>query len=192
MAKIKLSEAPGCIGSPTIRKEGHPICNNCAFTNVCRKLSKMNEARLMKALGVTELSTTGKMLTPGAEKMTVAQMQAPSFKGKKPLTTNGKRLQGQMLNKSGGAMGIIKAMEHDRRDHVAHVLQNVQPDWARELLLLIWDNKGTVKKKDLRDYSQHELGLSKTAALSYVSNFINATTNADVLLEDKETLRLNK
>ena len=192
MAKIKLSDAPGCIGSSIIRKEGHPICNNCPFTNVCAKLARLNADRLMKDLGITAISEqTGKMLSEGASKMTIAELESPRFKGKKPLTNRGAALQSQMLRKSGGTMGILQALESKKRSLVDHALQNVQPDWARELLLLIWDNNGFVQKKDLRDYAQHELGMSRTASVSYVASFINATTNADILNEDKETLRLN-
>tara|TARA_R110000851_G_scaffold59347_8_gene137378 strand:- start:5648 stop:6232 length:585 start_codon:yes stop_codon:yes gene_type:complete len=192
MAKIKLSEAPGCIGSPVIRKEGHPICNNCAFTNVCAKLSKLNEGRLLESLGIDTLSDqTGKMLIKGANKMTIAQIESPSFKGKKPLTSRGAQMQNSMLRKMGGGNMLLKAMKAEERIVAEHAMRDMKPDWSRELMLLIWDNDGTVTKKDLRDYMHHELGHSKTLAVGYVSNFINATTNADVLKEDKEKLRLN-
>lgn len=190
MGKIKISDAPGCIGSPVIRKEGHPICNNCPFKNVCAKLAQVNAKRLMSSLGLTALSkNTGKKLTPGAEKMTIAELESPQFKDKKPLTNRGRQTQATMF-KSISAPQIVEVMDKTDRRLVEHGLQTVKPDWARELLLLIWDNNGSLKKKDLRDYMRHELGHSQMVALSHVSNFINATTNADLLKEDKETLRI--
>lgn len=190
MAKIKLSDAPGCIGSPIIRKEGHPICKNCPFKNVCAKLAQMNAKRLMESLGITAISTnTGKKLTPGAEKMTIAQLESPKFKGKKPLTSRGRQMQSSMFKKV-SVPEIVEIMDQTSRRLVAHGLQEVQPDWARELLLLLWDNGGALKKKDMRDYLRHELGHAQMSAASNVSNFINATTNADLIKEDKETLRL--
>ena len=192
MAKIKLSDAPGCIGSPIIRKEGHPICNNCPFKNVCAKLAQMNAKRLMDSLGISALSQdTGKKLTPGAERMTIAQLESPKFKDKKPLTARGRQTQSTMF-KGVNVPQIIEVMDQSNRTLVEHGLQKVKPDWARELLLLIWDNNGSLKKKDLRDYMKHELGHAQMVALSHVSNFINATTNADLIKEDKETLRLIK
>lgn len=191
MANIKLSDAPGCIGSPIIRDENHPICRNCPFKNVCAKLAVLNEKRLKEALGIETLSSnTGKMLTEGASRMTIAELEAPAFVGKKPLTNAGRQLQRSMFKKI-GVSGVFVALENKRRDLVAHGLQSLKPEWSQELLLLIWDNKGVVKKKDLRDYMQHELGIAKMMAVSNVSNFINATTNSDLLKEDRETLRLN-
>lgn len=192
MANVKLSDAPGCIGSPIIREENHPICRNCPFRNVCAKLAKLNEARLKESLGIEELSeNTGKMLLDGAKRMTIAELESPAFVDKRPLTNNGRQLQSSMFKKIGVA-GVLVAMEQKKRSLVEHALQEVKPVWARELMLLIHDNKGTVKKKDLRDYMHHELGIPKTMAVSNVSNFINATTNADLLKEEKEKLRLNQ
>jgi len=192
MANVKLSDAPGCIGSPIIREENHPICRNCPFRNVCAKLAKLNGERLKESLGLTTLSeNTGKMLLDGAKRMTIAELESPAFVDKRPLTNNGRQLQSSMFKKLGVA-GVMVALERDKRTSVDHALQEVKPDWARELMLLIYDNKGTVKKKDLREYLHHELGIPKTMAVSNVSNFINATTNADLLQEDKETLRLKR
>lgn len=191
MSKVKLSDAPGCIGSPIIRKEGHPICENCNFKNICAKLSHLNAKRLMDDLGLSALSSeTGRKLIPGSEKLTIAQLESPAYKDKKPLTERGRITQRGIFDKSGGTMGVLEVMQRTSRIAVKHGLQNVQPDWAQHLLLLIWDNNGSVTKKDLRDYLHHELGQSRTVSTGNVSNFTNATTNADLLKEDRETLRL--
>lgn len=191
MAKVKLSDAPGCIGSPLIRAERHPICRNCVFTNVCGKLAERNAERLKADLGIKELSpNTGKKLTPGAEKLTIAQLENAAYEGKKPLTAKGAQLQRSIL-KAGDTGRIIQIMIRKSRPHVEHGLQLVSPKWARELLLLIWDNDGEVRKRDLREHLEHGLGHKRFSAMSDVSNFVNATTNMDLTIEDKEKLRIN-
>lgn len=48
---IKLSNAPGCIGSPTIRAMEHPLCGTCAFKDICHQLALRNRARLVEDMG---------------------------------------------------------------------------------------------------------------------------------------------
>lgn len=191
MAKLKLSDAPGCIGSPLIRAENHPICRNCGFKVVCAKLAARNEERLKEELGLRKLSdVTGKKLMEGSEKMTIAELENASIKDRKPLTAKGDQVRRSIL-KGGTEAEILSWLKRDcKRVEIEHALQFVQPDWARELLLLIWDNKGAVKKKDLRDYTENELGHPRMSALSLVSNFVNATTNMGLVVESKETLRI--
>lgn len=191
MAKLKLTDAPGCIGSVLIRKEGHPICNNCGFTNVCARLAERNEVNLLKSLGIEKISRdTGKKLMKGAEKLSIAELESPKYRDKKPLTRDGGLLLGQM--KRGGSLdALIEALKQERRSHVAHGLQFVEPDWTRELLLLIWDNKGQVKKKDLREYLHHDLGFKVMTASVLCSNFVNAVTNMGLCTESPQHLRFN-
>ena len=190
MAKLRLSDAPGCIGSPIIRSEKHPICSNCVFTKICASLALRNAERLKKELGVEELSRqTGKKLIKGAEKLTIAQLESPAFKGKKPLTESGRKLQSSLL-KGGSATDIVAAMKLPTKTHVEQALQFTEPDWARQCLVLIWENGGQIKRRDLGEYMEHELGYPRMSARSLTSNFINAVTNLDIFVEDKSKLRV--
>jgi len=189
MANLKLTDAPGCIGSVLIRKEDHPICQSCGFTNLCARLAERNEAALLKSLGIEKVSRdTGKKLMKGAEKMSIAELESPKYRDKKPLTVEGRRLMDQ-ITRGGAHDALVEALKQERRTYVAHALQFVEPDWARDLMLLIWDNKGQVKKKDLRDYLTHDLGIKVMTASVYASNFINATTNLGLCTESPQQLR---
>lgn len=151
----------------------------------------MNAERLKEELGLSMLSeNTGKKLTKGTERYTIAELESPKYENKRPLTVKGKQTTDAIFKRVGGVEVVRNAMKLTSRTHVQHALQNVSLDWALECLLLIWDNAGSLKKKDLRDYVTNELGYSRTMAIVYVSNFINATTNADFIIEDKEKLSI--
>ncbi|MDX5412863.1 MAG: hypothetical protein LPK02_07430 [Rhodobacterales bacterium] len=189
MAKLKMTDAPGCVGSVLIRKEDHPICRDCMFTNICARLAERNEERLLKSLGIEKISRdTGKKLMKGAEKLTIAELESPRYRDKKPLTREGIRVM------NGIEAGVTKdefrsAMTQERRTFVEHALQFIEPDWVRELLVLIWENKGEVKKKDLRDYLIHDKGIKTMTAGVYVANFVNAVTNMDLFTESPQNLK---
>ena len=192
MAKVKLSDAPGCIGSPLIRSENHPICRNCLFTNICDKLASRNADRLKLELGIATLSKqTGKKLMKGAQKMSIAQLENAAITGKRPLTSKGREISNSMVSKTkDGVSGIMKALANSNRVHVEHGLQFVKPSWAGACLMLMWDNGGKLNKKDLRDFLHRELGFCRLTATSSVSNFVNAATNMDLIIEIKEQLRI--
>lgn len=191
MAKVNISDAPGCIGSCIIRLENSPVCKNCTFTNICAQLSRRNAKKLRDQLGLKELSdNTGKKLMKGAEKIPIAQLESSAFEGKKPLTFKGDQLR-RSMSKTTKTAEIIQILARNSRTDVDHGLQFVEPHWARQALLLLWDNNGVIKKKDLRDFLQHELGISRMVTLVNVSNFINAATNMNLVEETKESMRLN-
>lgn len=194
MAKMKLSDAPGCIGSPLIRNEKHPLCTKCNFTNVCGKLSKVNAQRLAESFGVARLSgDTGRKLLKGAEKMSVAQLEKAGEAGVRPETTRGAALRKQIFRKS-SVKNLCDLLTNERRyNFIEHGLQFVEPEWARNVLSLIWQNGGAIKGRDMRTYLEHELGFKRSAAMSMASNFINATTNAGLIVHrlKEDELRIN-
>lgn len=190
MGKIKLSDAPGCIGSPLIRSENHPICKACAFRNICARLAVSNRDKLIAALGIPELSAvTGKKLMAGAEKMTIAELESPAFKDKKPLTVKGKEVMTGLRHVERDVLKDCLVGTKNRIER-NHSLQSVQPDWSKDLIMLIGDNRGLVKKKDLRDYMENELGYPRLSAVSLVSAFINGMTNADFLTETANSVKV--
>lgn len=189
MGSLKLTDAPGCIGSVLIRKEGHPICQSCRFVNTCGRLASRNEERLLKSLGLEKISRdTGKKLMKGAEKLSIAELESVKYRDKKPLTKEGERLMKQ-IGQSGSADQFNTTLKLTSRVHVEHGLQFIEPEWARELIMLIWDNKGRVTKKDLREYLQHDKGFKVMTAGVYVAQFINATTNMGICKEDPKHVR---
>jgi len=191
MATVKLSDAPGCIGSPIIRAEDHPICRNCLFTNICGKLATRNKARLEADLGISELSKdTGKKLVKGAEKLTIRQLEDPNNIDKQPLTTAGKRMQGLLLTNLSGPEQLHDALKQSDRQQAEHDLQFVKPVWAAKIMLLMWDNDGEITKKDMREYMTHDVGLTQMVVNVHASTFINAMTNLDLIKQDKTKLRI--
>lgn len=47
----KLSTAPGCIGSPTMRAMEHPMCTTCVFRTACAKLTGYYQKQLVEVVG---------------------------------------------------------------------------------------------------------------------------------------------
>lgn len=47
----KLSTAPGCIGSPTMRAMEHAMCRTCIFRTACAKLVGYYQAQLVEVVG---------------------------------------------------------------------------------------------------------------------------------------------
>lgn len=184
MAKVKLSDAPGCIGSSLIRKEGHPICKNCAFTNVCAQLAARNAVKLAAELGVEKLSgITGRKLEKGAEKLSIKEIEKAS--GKRLLSKKGEALK-KKIEKAISAEDLQRNISSDtgNRSVLEHGAQKLD-DWVKQLLLLIWDNNGLINKSELSAFLIHEMGVAKVSASTNAQAFVNALVHMDVLTESK-------
>lgn len=51
----RLSDAPGCIGSPTLRAMRHKLCTSCQFRSVCATLAEHNRKLLGDLVGEESL-----------------------------------------------------------------------------------------------------------------------------------------
>lgn len=173
--KLKLSDAPGCIGSPVIRAQNYKSCapENCMFRGVCGQLAKHRGAQIKKDLNVASLKNTGGALD-----------EKPSTKNAKPTVDK------RALTQRGAALvSSIKRLNMDRESILSIItsegeiedrLEGITPEYLAVTLRALWDTPN-LEKRQLKARFEHDIGMSALTAQSHVSIITNAFTHLQIV-----------
>lgn len=170
---MKLSEAPGCIGSPIIRSENATLCKSCTVRTVCGQLAVRTAARLARELGVEAIdprqpgraASGGKHVDIKLAHRGTTDTKAPSAKSRALVAEAAKR------GLDGANLAQVMALPPGE---FAAAVRPIKPAHLR--LAMICLRRGAISRAALRDQFEKSLGLPRLSAQGLVSTTLGALT----------------
>lgn len=159
----RIEDAPGCMGSPTIRAVETEICKKCGFRLLCAKLAQVNRAKMEQDFGPLKF--------PSAyiQRPKIANPQPTNIPTGEKLSQNADKLRKELgqIQYTKGMMGkVIKTGEAPEG-----LPESRNYAWVIPALKAI--HKGVEAKAGLRDILVANSRLDKMTAMGKAQNFLS-------------------